>query len=139
MKKIWKILLIFDIENWLWKSDFGTFWQIDTMSIQQIQSFPLGHHWFLAKNISNFVSLSWKHDTWKPTISSWKFLLNSVFLFLYTYWLLILVDFAWIPFKFSQFWYLKIFLCCKKCHLISCFIRWIQLPKFLKNSTLICN
>ena len=27
-KKIRKILMIFDIENWLWKSNFGTFWQL---------------------------------------------------------------------------------------------------------------
>ena len=26
MKKMIKIPMIFDIENWLWKSNFGTFW-----------------------------------------------------------------------------------------------------------------
>ena len=28
MKKKRKIWMIFDIENWLWKSNFGTFWQL---------------------------------------------------------------------------------------------------------------
>ena len=28
-KKIGKIRIIFDIENWLWKSEIGTFWSLD--------------------------------------------------------------------------------------------------------------
>ena len=36
-----KILLIFDIENWLWKYNFGTFWQTDAPRIFKIQRFPL--------------------------------------------------------------------------------------------------
>ena len=27
-KKVWKILIIFDIKNWLWKSNFVTFWHL---------------------------------------------------------------------------------------------------------------
>jgi hypothetical protein len=27
-KKIRKIRMIFDVKNWLWKSDFGTFWHL---------------------------------------------------------------------------------------------------------------
>ena len=30
-KKFRKIQMIFDIENWLWKSNFGTFWQLAIM------------------------------------------------------------------------------------------------------------
>ena len=36
-----KILLIFDIENWFWKYDFGTFWQTGAPRILKIQRFPL--------------------------------------------------------------------------------------------------
>ena len=36
-----KILSIFDIENWLWKYDFGTFWQTGAPHILKIQRFPL--------------------------------------------------------------------------------------------------
>ena len=36
-----KILLIFDIENWLWKYNFGTFWQTDAPRTFKIQWFPL--------------------------------------------------------------------------------------------------
>ena len=28
-KKIGKIQIIFDVENWLWKSEIGTFWYLD--------------------------------------------------------------------------------------------------------------
>ena len=36
-----KIPLIFDIENWLWKYDFGTFWQTGAPRILKMQRFPL--------------------------------------------------------------------------------------------------
>ena len=36
-----KIPSIFDIENWLWKYDFGTFWQTGAPRILKIQQFPL--------------------------------------------------------------------------------------------------
>ena len=36
------IPIFFDIENWLWKSDFWTFWQLTFNPTLKIQSFPLG-------------------------------------------------------------------------------------------------
>ena len=33
--------MIFDKENWLWKYNFGTFWQADAPCIFKIQRFPL--------------------------------------------------------------------------------------------------
>ena len=54
-KKIRKIPIIFDIENWLWKSNFGLF---DSLPLQ-FSKFG-NYSWFVAKNLSNFVSLSWK-------------------------------------------------------------------------------
>ena len=54
MKKMRKILIIFDIEKWLWKSNFGTF---DTSPLTQFSKFDnfLWVCWFLGKNLSNFV------------------------------------------------------------------------------------
>ena len=54
-KKIRQITLIFDIENWFWKSDFDTFWCQSTKWNELL----LGY-WFLAKNFSHFVPLPWK-------------------------------------------------------------------------------
>ena len=58
-KKLRKILMIFKIENWLLKLDFGTF---DTSSLHQFSKFNnfLWVRWFLGKNLSNFVSRTWK-------------------------------------------------------------------------------
>ena len=36
-KKLRKIPMIFDIENWLWKSNFGTFWHLPIVPILKIQ------------------------------------------------------------------------------------------------------
>ena len=36
-KKLRKIRIIFGIENWLWKSNFGTFWHLLINSILKIQ------------------------------------------------------------------------------------------------------
>ena len=36
-KKFRKIQIIFDIENWLWKSNFGTFWHLPIKPIFKIQ------------------------------------------------------------------------------------------------------
>ena len=33
--------MIFDLENWLWKSDFGTFWHLPITPFLKIQWFPL--------------------------------------------------------------------------------------------------
>ena len=35
-KKLRKIQMIFDIENWLWKSNFGIFWQLAITQISII-------------------------------------------------------------------------------------------------------
>ena len=55
-KKIWKIPMIFDIENWLWKSSFGTFLTPPHYLQHQIEKFNVD---FLPK-ISNSKSLPWK-------------------------------------------------------------------------------
>ena len=49
-KKNRKIRMIFDIENWLWKSNFGTFWQLAVNPKLKIQSFSLGMLIFRQKN-----------------------------------------------------------------------------------------
>ena len=36
-----KFRKIFDVENWVWKSDIGTFWHLPITSIRQIQWFHL--------------------------------------------------------------------------------------------------
>ena len=53
--------MIFDVENWLWKSNFGTF---DTSPLHQFSKSnnSLLICWFLGKNVSNFVSPAWKLD-----------------------------------------------------------------------------
>ena len=51
-KRLRKIRTIFDIENWLWKSDFGTFWQLAFNP--KLNNF-LWVCWFLCKNLSTFV------------------------------------------------------------------------------------
>ena len=57
-KKMRKIQMIFEIGNWLWKSNFGTFWQLAIIQISKFNNF-LWVYWFLGKNISNFVSPVW--------------------------------------------------------------------------------
>ena len=39
-KKLRKLRMIFDIENWLWKSNFGTLWHLPVSPINKIQKFP---------------------------------------------------------------------------------------------------
>ena len=53
IKKMRKILMIFDIQTWLWKSIFGAF---DTSPSHQFSKFNtfLWVCWFLNKNLSNF-------------------------------------------------------------------------------------
>ena len=51
--------MIFDIENWLCKSNFGTFWHLPTFS--KFINF-LWVCWFIGKNLSNFVPPAWKLD-----------------------------------------------------------------------------
>ena len=54
-KKIRKIRMIFDIENWLWKSNFGTFWQLAINPKLKTQNSKFNNFlwvcWFLGKNI----------------------------------------------------------------------------------------
>ena len=38
-KKIRKIRMLFDVENWLWKSDFGTFWHLLITPITKFNDF----------------------------------------------------------------------------------------------------
>ena len=40
-KKLRKIQIIFYIEDWRWKSNFNTFWQLTINPILKIQEFPL--------------------------------------------------------------------------------------------------
>ena len=44
-KKIW---MNFDIENWLWKSQFGTFWNLCYTNLQN-SMISFDYSWFLAK------------------------------------------------------------------------------------------
>ena len=57
--KMRKIPMIFDIENWFRKSNFGIFWHLPIIPIPKFNNF-LWVCWFLDKNLSNFVSPVWK-------------------------------------------------------------------------------
>ena len=59
-KKLRKIQIIFDVENWLWKSNFGTFLHLPILVNLQNWMISFDFSWFLAKSISNFVYLPWK-------------------------------------------------------------------------------
>ena len=67
---------IFDMENWLWKSNlnFVTFWQLAITPILKIQSFPLGMLIFKQKCFQ-FCTPTWKlnnpyyHTTHGPCIT----------------------------------------------------------------------
>ena len=50
-KKMGKIRMISDMTNWLWKSNFGTFWQLAINPKLKIQQFPLSMLIFWAKII----------------------------------------------------------------------------------------
>ena len=61
--------MIFAIENWLWKSYFGTFWHLPTTPIRKIQNFPLSMLIFSQKHFFNFVFLLWKlHNRYCHTL-----------------------------------------------------------------------
>ena len=53
-RKMKKISMIFDIENWLWKSNFGTFWHLPISPILKIQSFSFGYI-----NLTNLITIIW--------------------------------------------------------------------------------
>ena len=62
-KKLRKIRIIFDKENWLWKlGGLGDFALFDTSPLVQFSKFKnfLWVCWFLGKNLSNFVPPVWK-------------------------------------------------------------------------------
>ena len=72
--------MIFDIEDWHWKSNFGTFWQLAITP--KFNNF-LWVRWFLGKNISNFVPTVWKlhdpccHNMYSQLTVNLKFLLTA--------------------------------------------------------------
>ena len=69
-KKIRNIAMIFDIENWLWKSNFG-FLTLTHYKNSQNLIVSFGCITFLAKNLSNFVSLPWKlHNRYYHTLTA---------------------------------------------------------------------
>jgi hypothetical protein len=57
IKKMRKIPMIFDIENWLWKSNFSTFWYLLITPILKIQSFPFGMLIFRQKSFQFCILL----------------------------------------------------------------------------------
>ena len=64
---------IFDIENWLWKSNFGTFWHPPLHQFSKFNNF-LWVGWFLGKKLSNFVPPAWKLDNLYYNIIHLQFL-----------------------------------------------------------------
>ena len=50
-KKPSKIRMIFDVENWLWKSNFGTFWHLPITPLRKIQWFHLTTVDFYPKSV----------------------------------------------------------------------------------------
>ena len=66
--KIRKLRMISEVENWLWKSNFGTFWHLSFNQFSKFNNF-LWLCWFLGKNPSTFVHPAWKLDN--PYCHSW--------------------------------------------------------------------
>ena len=68
-KKFKNIPLIFDIENQLWKYDFGTFWRTVIHCIHKIQQFPLSmlilgqKPCFLGPTIFEIPQPNWYYST----------------------------------------------------------------------------
>ena len=71
-----KIPSIFDIENWLWKYDFGTFWQAGAPHILKIQHFPLSmlilgqEACILGPTIFKIPQPNWHYCLWMSSIYS---------------------------------------------------------------------
>ena len=86
-----KIPMIFDRENWLWKSNFGTFWHVPTTPVLKIQNLL----WFVCRNLSDLFR-TWNSITRTAIIVhqdiSFKSILVKSFAFLNKrknrYWLL---------------------------------------------------
>ena len=51
--------MIFDVENWLWKSDFGTFWHFSITPIHKIQWFHFNRY------CHNVKFLRWGWGWWR--------------------------------------------------------------------------
>ena len=50
-KKFGKIRIIFDIENWLWKSEIGTFWSLDLEHMLIYQKTFKMKKWYLPFDV----------------------------------------------------------------------------------------
>ena len=50
--------MIFEIENWLWKSNLGTFWHLPLHQFAKFNSF-FWVCWFLVQNLPYFISFPW--------------------------------------------------------------------------------
>ena len=78
-----KIRIIYDRENWLWMSNFGTFWHLSLTQFSIFNNF-LWICWFLDKNLSNFLPPAWKlhnrycHDT-KILVPKSQIIWNPIF------------------------------------------------------------
>ena len=58
----WNNWLIFDIQNWIWKYNFGTFWQTVVTRRNILNIFPWWHNDFRKKNL--FLRT---HHLWNST------------------------------------------------------------------------
>ena len=145
--------MIFDIENWLWMSNFGPFWHLPTAPILKIQSFLKGMLDFFNKKLSNFGSSDLKlHNRYCHTfaffcqivvhgIGTYKHFLTIIVFkgslqCQYSHWLVSrrTKDFQIFCFgnngnlKMNYFWYwmcLKKYLCFGQC--LSCRTHWHHL------------
>ena len=52
--------MMFDVVSWLWKPNFVIFLKPPHYTNSQNSMVSFYYNWFLAKNLSNLVSLSWK-------------------------------------------------------------------------------
>ena len=49
-KKLGKIRIIFDIENWLWKSEIGKFWSLDLERVMIYQKIRFMKNYYFSLN-----------------------------------------------------------------------------------------
>ena len=120
-KKLRRIQMIFDVKNWLWRLNFGTFWHLHITTILKIQSFSMGMLIFRQKSFQFFTP---RLKTWQPVIP---------------YSALWSKTFCWtkaLQFLWSDFYWLSqslIFLCCNFYFLFFlqknffCFLSWCNL------------
>ena len=109
-------ILIFNIENWFWKSNQGTFWQLPITPILKIQSFPLGVLIFKQKSFQ-FCALHLKSrkpvllyhtfQPMRPTLTCVNVTPNSFIKFPLLgvkckYWHQVNVNCVWTIFKFDH-------------------------------------